>query len=80
MPIYEYKCRQCGQTSEFRITSQSQVDALSCTACGSRELKRLMSVPAAITSSRTESYGQSCSGSNAGSSEPGRCCGHSMRD
>jgi putative FmdB family regulatory protein len=75
VPIYEYKCRDCGKTSEFRITSQSQVNGLACSVCGSQSLNRLFSVPS-ITSGRKESYGQTCCGSNEGCSEPGRCCNH----
>ena len=43
MPIYEYKCRQCGRlTSVFVRSVSSPVDA-SCKACGSSELERAVS-------------------------------------
>jgi putative FmdB family regulatory protein len=76
MPIYEYKCRKCGVISEFRITSQSQVDALACKGCGSKDLDKKMSIPI-ITSGRSEPSGHSCCGSpGQGCSTPGSCCGH----
>jgi putative FmdB family regulatory protein len=75
MPIYEYKCQECGQCSEFRIVSESQVKTLACTGCGSRNLKKLMSVPV-ISSGRPEPKGQACCGQNEGCSQPGHCCGH----
>jgi putative FmdB family regulatory protein len=75
MPIYEYKCQQCGERSEFRIVSQAQVNTLTCRNCGSLDLKKLMSVPV-ISSGRPEPSGQTCCGKNEGCSEPGHCCGH----
>jgi putative FmdB family regulatory protein len=76
MPIYEYKCQDCGQISEFRITSQSQADALTCSKCGSRKLERKFSVPS-ISSGRSEPAGHSCCGNPGyGCSQPGSCCGH----
>jgi len=34
MPIYEYKCKKCGEvTSELRLMSQRE-DPLECPACG----------------------------------------------
>jgi putative FmdB family regulatory protein len=43
MPIYEYKCRQCGRlTSVFVKSVSSPVDAR-CKGCGSGELERAVS-------------------------------------
>ncbi len=75
MPIYEYKCQECGERSEFRIVSQEQVNTLACQKCGSRDLKKLISVPV-ISSGRHPEPGHTCCGSNQGCSEPGHCCGH----
>jgi len=79
MPIYEYKCNQCGRISEFRITSQYQVNSLRCRDCGSPQLDRIISAPAISTSRSTEgnySSGQTCCGRDHGCSSPGSCCGH----
>jgi putative FmdB family regulatory protein len=75
MPIYEYKCRECGELSEFRILSQSDAEKIACKSCGSKQLEKKFSVPS-ISSGRKESGGQSCCGSPGSCSEPGRCCGH----
>jgi putative FmdB family regulatory protein len=75
MPIYEYKCLQCGEVSEHRITSQSQVNAISCRTCGSQDLRKLMSVPS-ISTGKKEPAVQTCCGSDERCSEPGRCCSH----
>ncbi|MCL4459276.1 MAG: zinc ribbon domain-containing protein [Chloroflexi bacterium] len=43
MPIYEYRCEQCGRLSAvFRRNYESPV-ALSCPYCGHRELQKLIS-------------------------------------
>ena len=43
MPIYEYRCRQCGQKSSFLLLSvKSQFEAR-CQHCGSTDLVRLVS-------------------------------------
>ena len=76
MPIYEYKCQECGKVSEYRITSQSQVDAVSCKSCGSQKLERKMSIPS-ITTARSAPSGHGCCGNpGGGCSTPGSCCGH----
>ncbi len=43
MPIYEYRCLGCGQTSEFLITSRIQNKDLACKHCGSTDLVKIMS-------------------------------------
>ena len=43
MPIYEYRCHDCGnRTSVFVKSMRSTVDAV-CSSCGSKELVRLIS-------------------------------------
>jgi putative FmdB family regulatory protein len=75
MPIYEYKCRECGKLSEFRVVSQSSTEKLSCKTCGSQMLDRKISVPS-ITSGRSVSPGQTCCGRDQRCSDAGSCCGH----
>ena len=40
MPIYEFRCRECGGMSEFRVSSYSASQALVCSSCGSRNLEQ----------------------------------------
>jgi putative FmdB family regulatory protein len=54
MPIYEYKCGQCGRIFELLIRSKSQKPH--CKHCESTELKRLVSRPGLI---RSQSSGDS---------------------
>lgn len=40
MPLYSYRCNACDQSFELLVRSS---DTPACTACGSRELERLVS-------------------------------------
>jgi putative FmdB family regulatory protein len=76
MPIYEFKCRKCGGLSEFRITSVSKAETISCKSCGSQDLERKFSAPS-ISTAKSEPSGHSCCGNpGGGCSTPGSCCGH----
>lgn len=80
MPIYEYKCRECGEIAEFRITSQSQVGLLICKKCGSQNMDRLISIPSIFTG-RSASSGHTCCGKTERCEKPpcsdgGRCGRH----
>jgi len=44
MPIFEYKCRGCGQPFEFLILPQSPEPF--CPQCESRNVEKMLSVPA----------------------------------
>jgi putative FmdB family regulatory protein len=44
MPIHDYTCRACGETSELLVLGSAA--APRCPACGSDELERLLSLPA----------------------------------
>jgi putative FmdB family regulatory protein len=43
MPIYEYRCNQCGKKVSQLVLSPSRGEEPQCIACGSRELTRLIS-------------------------------------
>lgn len=43
MPIYEYRCGECGATSSKLVYSWTADRALECTQCGSPNLERLIS-------------------------------------
>jgi putative FmdB family regulatory protein len=48
MPLYEYTCCECHSNAELLIRGDEKPE---CPACGSRELEKQLSVPAAHTSS-----------------------------
>ncbi len=60
MPIYEYKCKICGEKFEVLVYSDSE--KIICDKCGSEDSERLMSGFAADSSS---SLSSSCRGSSA---------------
>lgn len=44
MPIYEYKCKNCGKVSEFlEVVGEGKIERF-CKHCGSRELTKIISV------------------------------------
>jgi putative FmdB family regulatory protein len=47
MPIYEYKCQDCGNRFEKLIRRSAEVDALVCPSCGEKHLTQELSVFAA---------------------------------
>lgn len=80
MPLYEYLCMECGQQSELLVSSASPSPA--CKACGSRNLKKLLSAhasPTVSTRDRLPGPGDTpCCGTSpehAGCAGPGSCCG-----
>ena len=46
MPIYDYKCQDCGKVSE--ITTGIDAQAPPCPKCGSIKMKRLISTSFAV--------------------------------
>jgi putative FmdB family regulatory protein len=45
MPIYDFKCQECGKVSEFLLSSPPDSKKLACQSCGSQNLERLVSAP-----------------------------------
>jgi len=48
MPLYEYHCRECGREFEVLVRGSEQIE---CPHCHSAKLEKLLSVPAAPSSS-----------------------------
>ena len=59
MPIYEYKCNDCENTSSifFRSIKSSDTESVKCRHCASASLKRLISRPGRIQSKGEPSVG-----------------------
>ena len=65
MPIYDFRCQECGEVSEFLVANFSDSRTLACLSCGSQNLERLISAPSLLKN-----------GANA----PGTtCCGREER-
>lgn len=71
MALYEYKCGDCGEVSEYLVFSDS--DKVSCRKCGSRKLEKLLSSFSVSVKSATSSnsapecpYKNRCGGGSCG--------------
>ena len=69
MPIFEYRCRECG--GKFEMIVSSSKSAVTCRSCGSKKVEQLLSVFAVAGGSSAA----------AAASEPGPCgaCGAARR-
>ncbi|MBU1259902.1 MAG: zinc ribbon domain-containing protein [Planctomycetes bacterium] len=70
MPIFEYKCADCGKVSEFLEKTIPSRLAHTCPACGGKNLTKQFSTFAAMVK-------QPAAGSNCLSCPSGRICPHS---
>lgn len=50
MPIYEYKCDECGAVSEVLVRNTASQSSAICSSCNSSHVSRLVSAPAAVMS------------------------------
>lgn len=72
MPIYDYRCSDCGSTFDVYHKTREVAEDIVCPSCRSTKHMRLMSVPA----SAVMGSGGSSSSSPASSCESGGgCCG-----
>jgi putative FmdB family regulatory protein len=57
MPIYEYRCKDCGKISEFLLIRTEDASTIECKRCKSKKLSRILSKVRVIRSeeSRLES-------------------------
>jgi putative FmdB family regulatory protein len=50
MPVYEYRCKNCGEQVEVLVRSKSTLPT--CPNCGSPRLEKLLSVPYVMSGER----------------------------
>jgi putative FmdB family regulatory protein len=81
MPIYEYRCSECGQVSELLVNIGRNSDELICASCGGSRLEQLMSAPVVSVNNEPSGHaaGSTCCGSTPSNKGcvPGSCCGAS---
>jgi putative FmdB family regulatory protein len=44
MPVYEYRCAECGETFDLFLRSATQKAAPTCPKCGSSEVEKAISL------------------------------------
>ncbi|MBN2408193.1 MAG: zinc ribbon domain-containing protein [Candidatus Aminicenantes bacterium] len=64
MPIYEYRCRDCGRKTEVLVRSADHDPELSCRHCRSRNLEKMISSPAAVRMGSSSLQGKTCCGND----------------
>jgi len=62
MPIYEYKCQECGKVIEVFVRSIHEKIDLSCPDCKSKNLKKIFSTPSAVMVGSSPNQGLTCCG------------------
>ncbi len=74
MPIYEFKCNDCGCINEFIVFGDA--DNLSCTSCSSQNLEKILSAHNTINSDigYLKDTPAGCCGSPNPCGSPGTCC------
>ena len=62
MPIYEYRCNQCGKVSEILVGVGSHNNSLACQHCGSHDLEKILSVSSFTFVNGSRAPGKTCCG------------------
>jgi putative FmdB family regulatory protein len=78
MPIYEFKCNDCGSISEILCGVGKDEKAISCTQCGSKNVIKTISAPASVSVKGKSSFNSTssdCCGMTNPCENPKRCCG-----
>ncbi|MGA2135774.1 MAG: zinc ribbon domain-containing protein [Bryobacteraceae bacterium] len=71
MPIYEYKCQDCGTKFEKLMRRSSDSSSLECPSCGEKHLSQELSTFAAHAASPKQADGPACPSGRC--SNPGMC-------
>ena len=71
MPIYEFKCKNCGNVFE-KLFLNGGVDNIKCPECGSSDCEKLMSSPAFMVDGRLTTT--TCCGATEPCDKPCRRC------
>ena len=61
MPIYEYRCQECGNLSEY-LVGVGDDDPIECRHCGSSEMNRILSAGSFTLHSSQRPSGRTCCG------------------
>lgn len=78
MPIYDFRCLDCGEVTEFILPSVSAIMDSACSACGSRNLEKLISAPS-LLKNYTAPSGKTCCGRDERCESPACSTGDECR-
>lgn len=73
MPIYEYKCEDCGNRFEKLVRRAAESADVECPSCGQKRLKQELSVFAAHSSNGSTKHADVPSCPSGGCCNPGMC-------
>ena len=77
MPIYEYRCRACGEISEIFQGVGEKDDPLQCISCNSTDLEKILSSSSfSFKGELSEGAGSRCCESGVSCANPKHCCGN----
>jgi putative FmdB family regulatory protein len=77
VPIFDYRCRECGQVSEILLRSTDE-GTVNCPHCGSSDLERLISASRMIVAD-SRAPGTTCCGRTERCDTPPCSTGRSCR-
>ena len=66
MPLYEYRCRQCGHRFELLQRMGEGREGLACPRCGELEVEKQFSTFAASSASASTAAAPACGGGGCG--------------
>ena len=61
MPIYDYRCSDCGKVSEIMVKVSGHSETIQCKQCGSASLSKIPTV-ASIATRYSRPHGKTCCG------------------
>ena len=73
MPLYEYRCNECGEVSEYLSKIGDSGDALTCKRCESHNLKKIMSMTN-VSTYPSPGGGKTCCGRDERCDSQKGCC------
>lgn len=82
MPLYEYRCEDCGAISEYLVHHRSS-EQIVCKTCGSGRIQKVLSSTAVLSTMPRRAPGKTCCGRDercetppCSSGDGGSCCKH----
>jgi putative FmdB family regulatory protein len=74
MPIYEYRCSQCGERFDRLVRTAAESRAVACPECSSTSIEKIPSAFALGKARASADKDASCCGLAEPCADPKRCC------